>query len=182
MSCHLTAVRPATVQPQVKAWRERYSGETLARVRPQTFRQVLRLLSAGPADRKIAPFCKVSPATIDAIRRRNAETIGAQKQALASLASRIAHGEGGQIEDELHQHKIHGSQLVPVFGVAVDKLMMLADQPTARLAVEVGVNVHNIYEEFAAAQTRIVQALRESRRTPELPPIDAEVVSSSGGG
>ena len=103
------------------------TGETVRRTRPQTYREIVRLLGAGVAVRKIARLLKVSPDTINAISAHAARDISAVKQDIRAISARIAFGAAEQIEDELAAGAIKGTQLVPVYGVAVDKVVSLSD-------------------------------------------------------
>ncbi len=156
----------------------RHTGTILHKTRPQTFREVVRLLGAGIARRKIARICKVSPETILAIEARNAESVSAQKERLANMAARIAYGAGELIEDELYNGKVKGSQLVPVYGVAVDKLCALtADttQTTANLNVQI--NLPDLYSEFLAVSLAIKQAVAKELPPSPTPTLEAEIVA-----
>jgi hypothetical protein len=55
--------------------------------------------------------------------------IGQRKQAILGTAARVASASIHRIGDELAAGKIKGMQLVPVFGVSVDKLVALSDDP-----------------------------------------------------
>ena len=70
----------------------RYTGETLLRTRPRTYRKVVMLL-ANPdwSDRAIAESCKVSVHTIAAVREREASTIEERKKTLDISAGGCGH-------------------------------------------------------------------------------------------
>ena len=106
--------------------RGNYTGERLVRERPRVYLQVMRLLSEGISARKICGACHVTRETVRAVERREAQSISARKQELATSAARVAQAAIEQIEDDLAAGKIKGVQLVPVFGVAVDKLQSLS--------------------------------------------------------
>jgi transcriptional regulator with XRE-family HTH domain len=115
--------------------RGNYTGERLARERPRVYRQVMRLLSEGISARKICGACHVTRETVRAVERREAESISARKQELAATAARVAQAAIEQIEDDLAVGKIKGVQLVPVFGVAVDKLQALSGDPALTISL-----------------------------------------------
>ena len=116
--------------------RGNYTGERLARERPRIYREVMRLLSEGTSARKICRTCHVTRETARAVERREAESINARKQELAASAARVAQASIEQLEDDVAAGKIKGAQLVPVFGVCVDKLQALSGDAGLRIAVD----------------------------------------------
>ncbi len=135
-----------------------YTGQTIARTRPKTYRKVVALLAAGSSHLSISKECRVSEHSVIAISRAEAETITERKQSLAALAARIARGAGESIEDVLAKGTIPVNSLPVVFGVAVDKLVALSDQPATTIRVDIH-SVPDIYSEFRAAQDAIKMAL-----------------------
>ncbi len=113
-------------QPRPKG---NYTGERLLRERPRIYRELMRLLSEGVSARKICRACYVTRETVRAVEAREAESISARKQELAASAARVAQASIDQIEDAVAAGKIKGVQLVPVFGVCVDKLQALSGDP-----------------------------------------------------
>ena len=82
------------------------------------------------------------------------------------MAARIAYGAGELIEDELYNGKVKGSQLVPVYGVAVDKLVALtADTTQTTASLNVQINLIDAYSEFMELQRQIRDAIKQ----PEQP-------------
>jgi hypothetical protein len=116
--------------------RGNYTGERLARERPRIYREVMRLLSEGTSGRKICRACHVTRETVRAVERREAESISARKQELAVIAARVAQASIEQIEDDVVAGRIKGGQLVPVFGVCVDKLQALSGDSAFRIALD----------------------------------------------
>jgi len=78
----------------------------------------------------------VTRETVRAVERREAESISARKQELAASAARVAQASIEQLEDDVAAGKIKGAQLVPVFGVCVDKLQALSGDPALRIALD----------------------------------------------
>ena len=116
--------------------RGNYTGERLARERPHVYRGGMRLLSEGTSARKICRACHVTRETVRAVERREAESISARKQELMASAARVAQASIEQLEDDVAAGKIKGAQLVPVFGVCVDKLQALSGDPALRIALD----------------------------------------------
>jgi hypothetical protein len=133
-----------------------YTGERLARERPHVYRNVMRLLSEGASARKICRSCHVTRETVRAVERREAESISALKQRLAASAARVAQASIEQIEDDVAAGKVRGVQLVPVFGVCVDKLQaLLGETGGVPVNIAVQVNANALHERYAELVKRI---------------------------
>jgi hypothetical protein len=133
-----------------------YTGERLARERPHVYRDVMRLLSEGISARKICRACHVTRETVRAVERREAESISALKQRLAASAARVAQASIEQIEDDVAAGKVRGVQLVPVFGVCVDKLQaLLGETGGVPVHLNLQVNAQLLHERYAELVRRI---------------------------
>ena len=154
------------------------TGAVLKALRPETYRKVLELL-AEPREhvsyREIARVCSVSCHTIKAIERAEAETLAVRKQTLMDQSFRVAKRALNRIEDGIDTAPV--AVAVPVYGVCVEKALLLAGEPTS--CVEVKLEASDLYTEFQALTEQISQALN-ANTTPALPEpgvIEAEVVS-----
>ena len=178
------------------------TGKLLKSLRPEIYRQVVDLL-AEPRNhvsyREISRVCCVSSHTIKAVERNEAETIAKRKAKLLQKSLRIADRAADRIEDLIDTAPLN--MAVPAYGVAIEKALLLSDQPTVRIAVDVSAT--DIYSEFRAVQDQIREALRAPlsativdlpdcsvepvepplKQPPlsELPPAAAEIVASAGG-
>jgi hypothetical protein len=150
----------------------KYTGELLAEQNPRKYREIVRLLAEGKSDNQIAITTRSHHRTIDAIKRNEARTIADKKRSLSAIAARIAQSSAEQIEDQLAQGKFKGSALIPVFGVAVDKLLLLSGEPTEHLRHDVNItgNIFHAFAQFHADAQRIIAA-RElpPERAPDTP-------------
>ena len=114
----------------------RYTGETLLRTRPRTYRKVVALL-ADPdwSVVRIAQACKVSENTIAAVRLREASTIEERKKTLTSVLVDVA-----TVGAEHMERKIGCGSLRDVTvatGVSVDKVLALQGQSPVGVQVAV---------------------------------------------
>ena len=150
------------------------TGEVVRRTRPATYREVVRLLGAEVSVRKIARMCKVSPATIEAIRNSESRDVGAVKHDLRSISARIAYGAAEKLEDELAAGTIKGTQLVPVYGVAVDKVVALSDSvPSTSININIS-SPADLYSEMKAITAQIIQDSQPALTAPTV--IEAEIL------
>jgi hypothetical protein len=157
----------------------KYTGERLARERPRVYRQIIELVAQGTSLNRIARQCAVSRHTIRAVREHEAVTVSQRKQEILRAAARVASASIERIEDELAAGKIKGTQLVPVFGVSVDKMAALANDPmqvqvTHTHTHDLGADLHRRLDELAARlQPRTLEAAAAQPLTilPALPTI-----------
>jgi len=143
----------------------RYTGETLLRTRPRTYRKVVMLL-ANPdwSDRAIAESCKVSVHTIAAVREREASTIEARKKTLTSVLVDVATLGAEQMERKIGRSSLRDATIAT--GVSVDKVLALQGQSPVGVQVAV-VNMPSEEERAERASIdakldAIARRLRES--------------------
>jgi hypothetical protein len=146
-----------------------YTGARLARERPRIYREVMRLLSEGTSARKICRTCHVTRETVRAVERREAESISARKQELAVIAARVAQASIEQIEDDVAAGKIKGAQLVPVFGVCVDKLQALSGDHALRIAFDHQHQHIHAHIRDDRPLSEIISLLPSNQPLPQLP-------------
>jgi hypothetical protein len=153
-----------------------YTGERLARERPKIYRRIVSLLALGKGTRAIMRECSVHNGTIAAVKRNEAVAIATRKQSLANISARVAQTAIEQIEDNLAHNKYSPQSLVPVFGVAVDKLLLLSGDPqlTIQHNHEVTGNIFHAFAKFHSDAIQILQQ-RQDNSDCNLPIIDATV-------
>lgn len=138
----------------------RFTGERIARTRPRIYRKVIALLAAGVSVNEIANSCRVSEHSVNAIGHAKAITIEERKSELAAMSGRIAANAGEQIENALAAGKVPIQSLPVVLGIATDKLMLLSDQPTARIKLDV--EVHDLSRDFQALHAEIINTMKQA--------------------
>jgi hypothetical protein len=121
--------------------RGNYTGERLKSLRPQTYREVVRLL-AEPREhvsiREICRRCRVTDDTVKAIERREAVPIAARKQELMIQATRIAKRAADRVEDQIDDAPL--PQAVVTFGVMTDKIVLLNNDLATKIPTSVELN------------------------------------------
>jgi hypothetical protein len=108
-----------------------YTGERLKSLRPETYREVVRLLAEPRVHvsyREICRRCHVTDDTVKAVEQREAVPIAARKQELMMQAARIAKRAADRVEDEIDNAPL--PQAVVTFGVMTDKIVALSNDPT----------------------------------------------------
>jgi len=154
------------------------TGQLLKSLRPETYRKVVELLSE-PRNHvsysEIARICSVGGHTIKAIERAESETLADRKRQLMDQSWRVAKRALNRLEDGIDTAPV--AVAVPVYGVCVEKALLLAGEPTS--CVEVKLEASDLYAEFQALTEQITQALsgNKAKALPEPGVIEAEVVS-----
>lgn len=103
-----------------------YTGE---RLRTEREERIVNLLSLGEPVAAIAKLTRSSRNTVDAVRARRWSDIEQRKTLIRDSAARLAVKGFDRLNEEMDAGKIKGSLLVPVTGMAVDKLQILSGDP-----------------------------------------------------
>ncbi len=111
--------------------RGNYTGERVKSLRPETYREVVRLLAEPRVHvsyREICRRCHVTDDTVKAVEQRESISIAARKQELMMQAARIAKLAANRVEDQIGNAPL--PQAVVTFGVMTDKIVALSNDPT----------------------------------------------------
>jgi hypothetical protein len=118
-----------------------YTGERLKLLRPETYREVVRLL-AEPREhvsiREICRRCHVTDDTVKAIERRESVPVAARKQELMMQAARIAKRAADRVEDQIDDAPL--PQAVVTFGVMTDKIVLLNNDLATNIPRSIDLN------------------------------------------
>src|SRR5216683_7920949 len=106
--------------------RPRYTGESLLRERPKTYRQVVRLLGEGWSANKICKWCHVTRETVRAVERREAVEISARKKSIIAILSNVAELGAARMEETIGKAGLRDAAIGT--GIAVDKMLALTGQ------------------------------------------------------
>jgi len=100
--------------------------------------RIINALANGDSQRAIARHLKVSPLTVRAIAEQEWEQVEARKGRIAAQAERLATKALDLLNQKLDSDgdKITVNQLVPIAGVAVDKLLALRSDGQLRIAFD----------------------------------------------
>ena len=108
-------------QPKPKP---KYTGERIA---GRKYRAIVDLAAQGRKIDRIARKAKVTWRTAKAVVERESRQIAERKQELLDQSLRIARRAANEIEEKLDGAPLN--QLIPAFGVAVDKVASLSADP-----------------------------------------------------
>jgi len=96
---------------------------------PLAVRQrIVNALANGDSKRAIARGLRVSNNTVTAIAEQEWQQVDARKQRIVAQCERNATLAADQLAERLETEKLSANQLVPVFGVSVDKMLALTGQ------------------------------------------------------
>ena len=113
----------------------RYTGEIILRTRPNTYRRVVTLLAENVPAYRIARDCRVSEWSVAAIKKREASEIAERKKSLALILSNVAEIGAATMERKISKAGLRDAAIGT--GIAVDKMLALAGQTPASVAVAV---------------------------------------------
>ena len=100
--------------------------------------QIVNALANGDSKRAIARGLRVSNNTVTAIAEQEWQQVAARKQRIVAQCERNATLAADQLSERLETEKLSANQLVPVFGVSVDKMLALrGETPNVNVAVQV---------------------------------------------
>src|SRR5438477_11052954 len=102
---------------------------------PLAVRRIVNALANGDSKRAIARGLRVSNNTVTAIAEQEWQQVDARKQRIVAQCERNATLAADQLAERLETEKLSANQLVPVFGVSVDKMLALTGQlPLVQIA------------------------------------------------
>ncbi len=134
----------------------KYTGE---RISGAKYRAVVDLAAQGRQIDRIAREAKVTWRTAKAVVERESRQIAERKQELLDQSLRIARRAANKIEEKLDGAPLN--QLIPAFGVAIDKVASLSADPLTQ-ANQQHVHLHlqpvNLIAEFNKMVDRINQS------------------------
>jgi len=172
-------------QPKPKG---RYTGERLSARKGQA---IINALSRGDPITLIAKRLRTSHETVRAVREREYAEISRRKQLIAASAARLAANGFDRLNAEMDAGNIKGALLVPVTGMAIDKVIALSGDATAP-AVNFNFNasakvdlvaqfneLHRMIEEKHAKANEVKKETQATITRPQLADKAVEVISDS---
>jgi hypothetical protein len=146
--------------------------------------RIVNALAAGDPKTHIASALRVSYNTVIAVAEQEWQQVETRKARIAAQFERIATKSCELLAQKLETdgHKLTANQLVPIAGVATDKLLVLRGEANIIAHVDHTVHVGNIFEAFQRyhddakriLQAREIQppALPDQPPTPDQPQTD----------
>ena len=107
-------------QPKPKG---KYTGE---RISARKIQAIINSLSLGEPVDQIARRLKTSKHSIMAVRERESHDIARRKELIRASAARLAANGFDKLNREMDAGNINGALLVPVTGMAIDKVIALS--------------------------------------------------------
>jgi hypothetical protein len=151
-----------------------YTGERLSGRKGQA---IINALARGEPITLIAKRLCTSHETVRAMRDREYAEISSRKQLIAASAARLAANGFDRLNAEMDAGNIKGALLVPVTGMAIDKVIALSGDATARL-MNLNVNIQPV--DLVAQFEKLHAAIRE-RRVKENPSMTRHQLALPGG-
>src|SRR5262245_36573094 len=153
-----------------------YTGERLTVRKGQA---IINALARGQPVERIARQLYTSKHTVIPVREREWHDIAHRKQLIAASAARLAANGFDRLNAEMDVGNIKGALLVPVTGMAIDKVIALsADAPVPVVNVNLQAQAIDLATEFKALNAAIrekaakAKMISDSRAETSLQPND----------
>jgi hypothetical protein len=146
----------------------KYTGE---RISGAKYRAIVDLAAQGRQIDRIAREAGVTWRTAKAVVERESRQIAERKQELLEQSLRIARRAANRIEDNID--KLPVGQLIPAFGVAVDKIAALSSDnlPQQNLHLHLqSVDIAGTFNSFLHSLHEKARALRDAEALSQAPP------------
>jgi len=149
-------------QPRKKG---NYTGERLSVRKGQ---EIINALARGEPVERIARQLHTSKHTVMSVREREWHDIAGRKQLIAASAARLAANGFDRLNAEMDAGNIRGSLLVPITGMAIDKVIALSGNTTAHL-IDLNVNIQpvDLGAEFQKLHDAIRKKAKQSSKEEE---------------
>jgi hypothetical protein len=144
----------------------KYTGE---RIPGGKIQAIINALSLGEPVDQIARRLKTSKHTIIAVRERESHDIARRKELIRASAARLAANGFDKLNREMDAGNINGALLVPVTGVAIDKVIALSSDQSPQQ------NLHLHLESVDVAGTfnSLLHSLQEKAKALHPSPAPA---------
>ena len=145
-------IQCAQSKPKGKATGERIPGGKI--------QAIISALSLGEPVEKIARRLKTSKHTIIAVRERESHDIARRKELIRASAARLAANGFDKLNREMDAGKINGALLVPVTGMATDKVIALSQDQLPQQNLHLHLESRDVAGEFNS----LLHSLQERAR------------------
>jgi hypothetical protein len=155
-------IQCAQSKPQGK-----YTGE---RIKPAKLQAIVNALSIGEPIQSIAARLHSSTSTVIATRERESLDIERRKQLIRASAARLAANGFDKLNREMDAGNINGALLVPVTGMAIDKVIALSSNDPLS-GVQQHLHLHLQPNDVTSNFNNLLRSLEEKARAlPPSPP------------
>jgi hypothetical protein len=143
----------------------KYTGE---RIKPAKLQAIVNALSIGEPIQSIAARLHSSTSTVIATRERESLDIERRKQLIRASAARLAANGFDKLNREMDAGNINGALLVPVTGMAVDKVIALSSDQSPQQ----NLHLHLESVDLAGTFNKLLHSLQDKARAlhPSPPP------------
>jgi hypothetical protein len=147
--------------------RGKYTGE---RIPPAKLQAIVNALSIGEPIQSIAARLHSSTSTVIATRERESLDIERRKQLIRASAARLAANGFDKLNREMDAGRINGALLVPVTGMATDKVIALSSNDPLS-GVQQHLHLHLQPNDVTSNFNNLLRSLEEKARAlPPSPP------------
>ena len=156
----------------------KYTGERISGGKIQA---IINALSLGEPVDQIARRLKTSKHTIIATRERESHDIARRKESIRASAASLAANGFDKLNREMDAGNINGALLVPVTGMAIDKVVALSSNDPLS-GVQQHLHLHLQANDVTSNFNKLLHALEEKARAlPAIPSVSKDGKVSADG-
>jgi hypothetical protein len=145
----------------------RYTGE---RIKPAKLQAIINALGSGQTIEHITRTLHCGTETVLGIRERESEDIEKRKQLIRASAARLAANGFDKLNREMDAGNINGALLVPVTGMAIDKVIALSSNDPLS-GVQQHLHLHLQPNDVTSNFNKLLDRLEaKARALPPSPP------------
>ena len=147
-----------------------YTGE---RIPAGKIQAIINALSLGEPVDQIARRLRTSKHTIINVRERESHDIARRKELIRASAARLAANGFDKLNREMDAGKINGALLVPVTGMATDKVIALSSDHLPQQNLHLHLQSQDIagtFNSFLHSLQEKARAIRDAEASPQVPP------------
>ena len=138
-----------------------YTGE---RIPPPKLEAIINALGIGEPIENIARHLHTSKQSVMAIRERESLEITRRKELIRASAARLAANGFDKLNREMDAGKINGALLVPVTGMATDKVIALSPPEPFPSSYQQNLHLHLQHNDVVGKFNAMLHALEEKAR------------------
>jgi hypothetical protein len=150
--------------------RGKYTGE---RIPPAKLQAIVNALAIGEPIEHIAARLHSSTQSVIATRERESLDITRRKELIRASAARLAANGFNKLNREMDAGNINGALLVPVTGMAIDKVIALSSDPSPQQNLHLYLQPRDVTGEFNSLLHKLqekARALRDAEALSQAPP------------
>jgi hypothetical protein len=164
----------------------RYTGERLAKEKPEIYQAIVRMLAAGMSIRQIQRFLNVHHRTVAAVEEREMPAVDAFRTKLTTRVAVALKAVTDELTDSILEDKMKPGELSYAFGTLFDRYQLLTGGATVRIenvqVEDVHAQLEKYLDELPEADVKMIEGALQTglpQENPALLPVADSPQTSS---